>query len=136
MDSEFKTYRLQPIPVEVNESTSGPKSRTASGKYTDAPKWQKAHGTEVDQLYAQKDITWLTKREIPPNCKPIRLKYSYRYQTDDDGTVNSRKAICSIRGGLMALKVRYDSDNTASFEDDKSSIRTLLFHAAASVMKK
>lgn len=133
MAFQANTKKPQPpqIPARTTAHTPAPPNYRTARQYPDSQLWAVAHDNELSKIDNMRAIQWIPRNETPPKIRPLPLTMTYKYKRDATGHIEERKARCAVRGDLMKPHIHYDPDTTATFAEDKTTIRLILAHAAA-----
>lgn len=94
-------------------------------KYSDVEYWSTAHEGELETLDTNNTIVWISDRQIPPSAKLNSLKIKYRYKRSDEGTVNIRKARCTVRCDRMKPYIHFNPDDTTTYVSKRPPTRKI-----------
>ena len=111
----FASHSARAIRTYITTTTPDPATFSQTQQYPDAPQWAEAHDRKLDTLDDKHKFRWLAPADILPGIKFIPLKILCRYKWNTDGTINTRKARCSVRGDLMKPSLHYDRNAMTAY---------------------
>lgn len=121
--------RLTVVPTVIKSGTPPPVNLNHARRYPDSSQWQIAHDQALQKLEMERVVDWT--QPAPKGEKPLQLTISYTYKWQPDGTLQSRKARCSVRGDLMKPGIHFDPHKVQYPTTEKTTIRLLFAMAAA-----
>lgn len=111
----FAYHSTRATPTQITPATPDPATFSQTQQYPDATQWAEAHDRELHTTDDKHTVRWLAPVDILPGVKPIPLTMCYRYKQNTDGTINTQKAGCFVRGDLMKPGLHYDPNATTAY---------------------